>query len=102
MATSDVDSDLSDDVKTFDSVTNLSDDVKAFRSKVIAYLMTPGPEGEGLDTFPDVSARLDELLEEACQELLANKFKPFEVTINTVHVQSWRTIVNYMHRDGKY
>ena len=50
-----------------DSVKLLSDQVRAFRAKVIAYLMTPKPNGEGYD-LDQVVEDFKGSMEDVCED----------------------------------
>jgi len=75
-----------------DSVPLLSDEVKAVRAKVIGYLMTPAPAGQGLLSIEQVMRHLKKNLEHACSEIYyIYKLSPAAVSVDFVYVCSMET-----------
>lgn len=84
-----------------DSIKKLSIPVQAFRAKIVAYLMTPKPAGEGIVAVRQLTLRLKKLVDEACRRMYDQDWKPENVSVNFLHLKSWETITSKMNISGK-
>jgi len=82
-----------------DSVKLLSDQVRAFRAKVIAYLMTPKPNGEGYDLDQVVEA-FKGSMEDVCEDFWDEGVTSSDMSADLHHLRSWEYIIegNYVSK----